>query len=483
MIPIFKYETQDGIADVVRSSGSLSFASAIDIVVDKEQEEKFKEWLSASAKANPEQIDLFYLESVLASVGWNRNDDVFDPQELWAARNTPVDKPFNFMHDETDIIGHLTSAKIVGPDGKIITTEESLPSQFDLVVGSVLYKAWTATELRERMQRLVAEIIAGKWSVSMECLFRQFDYAIITPDGEHKVLARNDDTSFLTKHLKFYGGSGTYQDHKIGRLLRSYTFSGKGLVDNPANPRSKITNFDNKSEISSFAGHMTTASELNITNEQEISMSGITQEAYDALRAELEALKASKVSEAQEKLDSANKEIAELKDQVTKLNNDLEVSKEVANAKDENITALKAELDGVKTELSEAKASIEAQKLEATKAARKAKLLEKVDEAKAATLVEKFTSASDEMFDALVESLPAKYMEDEEDEDKKKKDKKKADASADEDVDTDIDEANASDDADINVGGDDVPVDKVAKASSWFSDYVIRTTAKTREGE
>ena len=92
----------------------------------------------------------------------------------------------------------------------------------------------------------------------MECLFRGFDYAITTPDGENHVIARNKETSFLTKHLRAYGGEGVYQDHQVGRLLRRITFSGKGYVDKPANPDSiiftkdSVANFSKASVVNSF---------------------------------------------------------------------------------------------------------------------------------------------------------------------------------------------------------------------------------------
>ena len=485
MIPIFKYETEAGIAEAVRSSGSISYASSINPVAIQDSEvEKLAEMLEASAEANPNQFDLFYLESILASVGWNQNDDVFDPKEIWAARQSPVDKQFNYMHDETDIIGHLTSSKIVDHEGKIVVDEESLPDQFDIVIGSVLYKQWSDQSLQERMNKLIAEIVDSKWCVSMECLFKNFDYAVITPTGDHKVLARNDESSFLTKHLRVYGGTGEFDGNKIGRLLRGFAFSGKGLVDNPANPRSKITTFNDKSEISSFTGASATVEELEISNVQENPMT-ITQEQYDALKAELDASKASKIVEAQKELDDAKAEMTKLEKLHASLTSELEASKEVAKAKDESIDALQAELDKVKAQLGEAEKSIADQQLEATKASRKTQLLAKVDEEKADALVEKFTNASDDMFEALVESLPAKKMEDDEEkkEDKFKKKSDASDDSSDADVETDIDDAKASDDADMSSGGDDMPADRVAKAASWFTSSVIRATANKKEGE
>ena len=54
------------------------------------------------------------------------------------------------------------------------------------------------------------------------------------------IVPRNNETAFLTRHLRAYGGEGSYQEHQIGRLLRNITFSGKGFVNRPANPESII---------------------------------------------------------------------------------------------------------------------------------------------------------------------------------------------------------------------------------------------------
>ena len=74
----------------------------------------------------------------------------------------------------------------------------------------------------------------------MECLFPDFDYALANENGETKIVKRDEESAFLTKHLRSYGGDGKYEDYKVGRLLRNLSFSGKGLVSKPANPRSVI---------------------------------------------------------------------------------------------------------------------------------------------------------------------------------------------------------------------------------------------------
>ena len=72
---------------------------------NQNKKQKLKKIIAQNCKEeavaqNEDQIDLYYLKSILVSTGWNKNDDVFDSKELWAAKNTPEDKPFNFMHNE-----------------------------------------------------------------------------------------------------------------------------------------------------------------------------------------------------------------------------------------------------------------------------------------------------------------------------------------------------------------------------------------------
>ena len=497
MIPIFQYEINDGLADVVRSNASVAYKSKIDVKdLNTNQLTDLQELLKASSKANPNQFDLFYLESILASIGWNHNDDVFDKGEAWNARNTPVDKPFNYMHEEKDIIGHLTSSKVVDFEGGVIPDNaiiEQLPDKFDIVVGAVIYRNWSDQKLQARINDILSEIGDNKWCVSMECLFRNFDYALISPDGDNRILARNDQTSFLTKHLRVYGGTGEYSGYRIGRLLRNFTFSGKGLVDNPANPRSHITSFNDKAETSSFVAANVTLDDLNISNEEKIMANEVsyTKEQYDALKAELDQFKSASEQATKKELDILKAQITELTEKYQAVSTELDASKEVSQAKEDKVLALETKLTESKEALATAEASIKEAEAKAVNAARKALLLERVDDAKAEDLIQKFANASDEMFEALVESLPAKKMEDDKEDkkdDKFKKKDKKSDASDDSDEDddsdddadaavkTDIDDAKASDDADMSSGGTEEEDSLRSKASAWFSANVLRTT-------
>lgn len=396
------YESEKEIADKIQNN-SLAFQLAPEIV---DCESEFK----ALANANPNQIDLFYLKSVLVSVGWNVNDDVFDKKELYAAFKTPVDKQFNFMHNEKDIIGHITSTKIF--DGKEIYENidlEDLPDKFDIIVGSVIYKRWSDKKLQKRMDKILAEIKDNKWYVSMECLFRDFDYAIIG-DDEEKIVARNEQTAFLSKYLRAYGGTGEFKGQKIGRLIRSFAFSGKGLVDKPANKRSVII------EYSDF-------SEDQITARENVMTATYTQEQYNEVLAKLSAAektvselkdqsKSNEINEVKAQLATLTESNKTLQARVTTLESEAAVASEVVKNKDEQIASLTKDLTDSQTKIKAQDEALKVVELEKTKASRLAKLSAKdVTLDRAQALVEKFITISDDMFDEVVASLADKKNE------------------------------------------------------------------------
>jgi hypothetical protein len=238
---IYNQEILDGLTETIKAQASVAYCAPAVLINENSSLNHSRHIVNKlKASSNPNQIDLYYIKSVLVSTGWNKNDDVFDNKQTWAARNTPEDKQFNFMHNENDIIGHITGSYVVDRNGNKITADDNPPEQFDIITEAVIYNSWTHPENRERMQKIIAEIEEGKWFVSMECLFAGFDYAVIDQSGNARMITRSEESSFLTKHLRAYGGSGEYEGYKIGRSLKDISFSGKGLVSKPANPRSII---------------------------------------------------------------------------------------------------------------------------------------------------------------------------------------------------------------------------------------------------
>ena len=485
---IYPKEIADGLESSLAKAGAISYASvACAYVPSEEQVERAKLLATKSqGKSNLNQVDLYYLNSVLVSTGWNKNDDVFDIAETWAARNTPEDKQFNFMHDESDIIGHITANVVTDFEGNVISDDQTeVPESFNIVTSAVLYNSWSDPELKERMERLIAEIEDGKWFVSMECLFNNFDYAVVSPEGNNQIVQRDEASAFLTKHLRAYGGTGEYEGYKVGRMLRNISFSGKGLVNNPANPRSVIL----PNTTDPFQNSKATL--ISDTNIKEINMSD------DSLRTQVDELKA-ELAGAREAAESAKKEILakqeeEVKAQVEAFEATISEKDEAAAALEAQLTeatekteALEAEVTQKQEELTEALAKIEAHEVEIKLAARKAALVEAGAE-EVEEIIEKFASADDEMFDEIVALLTAKWN------DKKKNeedDEEKDEASVVETVsDEEIDEAEATADSleEVEESAEEIAladtvedasvVSARSTASEWLESNVLRSTA------
>ncbi len=263
-IPIYKAEREAGVADQILTKASISCASLAKSVAPFEKNINDKIKANFARATNNGQIDLHYINSILTTIGWNLNDDIFVKKHTWVARSTPEDKPFNFGHDGHDIIGHITGNNIIDMVGNLVDNSlalDEVPDEFHVVTASVLYKYWhnqgtPDKDAIERMQNIIAKINKGEYYVSMEVLFDDFDYGIKDAEGKSYVIARNEESAFLTKKLRAYGGEGTYEGNKIGRVLRGMVFSGKGLVENPGNPNSIIfdsTNAFNKPKLTSLA--------------------------------------------------------------------------------------------------------------------------------------------------------------------------------------------------------------------------------------
>jgi hypothetical protein len=203
---IFKNEINDGLEDIIKSQASVAYCTVPTIHTNESKALINNRVVDKIVAENKNQKDLYYLETVLVSTGWNKNDDVFLPEYTWEARSTPEDKQFNFEHNENDIIGHITGSYVLSKTGQVLTDSETTPEDFDIITQAVLYNTWTHPENQQRMQSIIAEIQENKWFVSMECLFSGFDYALLDSEGNGKVVARDEDSSFLTKHLRAYGG-------------------------------------------------------------------------------------------------------------------------------------------------------------------------------------------------------------------------------------------------------------------------------------
>lgn len=453
-IPLFKHEKEAGFTSASLAKASINYFSPIELneafdlsKLDTKFLDKFK--LAASTEHTP---DLFPVKSILVSTNWNGNDDVFHPYEVWAARHTGTDKPFNYEHEIADIIGHTTGSVAIDNDGKEIAEDialDDLPNEFHILNYDVLYKHWGKDENRQlRANQIIANI--ADWCVSVEALFNTFDYVLKDEDGNFKIVARNEQTSFLTKMLRAYGGKGVFdtkeKSYQLGRLPRNLLFSGKGLTKKPANSKSII-----------LAKKITESLNLTSKNKNvvyDISLDNANLESATATQKQVENVEAKIMEELQKQINELKADKAKLETQLSEINvkgfkekisdleKALEASKAETNAAKELHASAKAELDKavakvsevekVKAELAEKVEKIEAEKKQTERYSIVVSKLKLADE-KAKKLVATLSALSDENFTAHVDmqaeilnaSVTAPAVTDEE---KKKAEAEKAEA-------------------------------------------------------
>lgn len=451
-IKIYDIEVADGIAERIKSTASISYATEVapcskDNILNTASNKEYK------TLASYNDDDLYYVQSILVTSNWNKNDDIFDSAEVWKAKSTPEDKPTNLEHDESIIMGHIISNWPITQDGLLIdkdTPEENLPEKYHILTGSVIYRAFSDPKLRQRSAQLIQEIESGQKYVSMECMFSGFDYGIIDKStSRYEILPRSESTAHLTKHLRAYGGSGEHENYKIGRVLRNIVFSGKGFVAKPANPESIILtmkndpqekrpeNINNFTELgvstlkSSFNSEVETmnldkdVSEIKDQIESIAKSSESIKDSFQKTASDLEtqyselseALAASKsdceakaeqISKLDEELKAKSEEIENKGSDLTSALETVASHEETIKAHEEKIASLTESLTNAETLIAEYKMKEEEMKKKEKMMQRKAKLIESgLDNDSAEATIEKFESLDDETFDAMTEVLAA----------------------------------------------------------------------------
>lgn len=383
-IEVFKYEIELGISELVKAN-SISYACSISNKTNPTD----IELIVKSTASKLKQPDLLYRDAILASTGWNKNDDVFTPEEMIKAKDTPVDKQVNFMHNELDIIGHMTNSFIINgsedssyfcpeckshvcytekridgdskcKNGHQFKTSEviEISKNFDIGVGFVLYKEWENDERKALISNILEQIDTGKWFVSMECRFPKFDYALIDSNGKHSVIKRDNNSSFLSKHLRVYGGSGEFQGHRVGRILRDFHFSGKGIVDNPANERSVI--FGEKPvNFISVASLNIRETDMDLEKQvKELEEKLKASEAQVAILAESNKSIAELKDGKEKEVESAKAEYKTLSDRLTEVENTLKVKVESLSKAEDNNSKLMVQLEETEAKVKELSDSI-----------------------------------------------------------------------------------------------------------------------------
>jgi hypothetical protein len=472
---VYAQEIADGISEQIQSQASISYASPVEPSESTNHNTK-----TLKALASIDDSDLYYVQSILVSSSWNKNDDIFDKAEVWAAKNTPEDKPTNLNHDENIIIGHITSNWPITDDGVLIdkdTPVENIPDKFHILTGSVIYKAYQSPELKERTAGLINEIETGQKYVSMECFFKDFDYGVTDKSsGEYKVIARSDDTAYLTKHLRAYGGLGEHENYKIGRVLRQITFSGKGYVDKPANPDSIIFNtnlIEEKQPLQTEA-----ASIIDNIEEKNELLENTGVIANELVNENMETIQMNdtenKLAELETALASKEQELAQIVASVSECEALAAKKDEDMKKKEEEIEKMKAELLSSNEVLAGYKMKEEEMMKKEKKNKRMASLLEAgVESAEAETLLDKLESVDDNAFEAMASALAAKKAKPEMKEEKMAKKEKAEELVTEKVLETVEEEASA---VDLAIGGSEES--QIDSTRAALIDYVYARLGK-----
>lgn len=405
---IYENEKNDGLSEVLSAKSSIVYASLLEKSDNEVSQVKVRQ--ENQALAGIEDTDLYYTQSILVTTSWNKNDDIFDAKEVWLARSTPMHKPTNLEHDEKTIVGHITSNWPIDMDGELIDESISLnnlPEKFHILTGSVIYKGFTEPELRDRANNLIEEIENGEKYVSMECFFKNFDYGLINKsNGSYHILPRNEETSFLTKHLRAYGGQGEHENYKIGRVLRNITFSGKGFVNRPANPESIIFTKENLKE---------TTESLEIIKILDEKKDDFITEGVFSNQANLKETNMSvePIETTEEVTPVVDQEVAPSVE--TQEAEAAKKMKEEMSKKEEEMQKMKAALEATQAELLAANESLAAYKMKEEEMAKKEKKMKRmaalvesgVEEEVASATVDKFENLDDAAFESIAALVAA----------------------------------------------------------------------------
>ena len=148
---VYASEKADNLSDSLQNNKVAAYLSPIQVAtklpeatVKKFDDAARRHLSSAFASDDMETFfDLHRLYTILVTVGWNLNDDVFGVKEVWNARHSPEDKPFNLEHNPRHVIGHITGSVVVDDAYAVVddtTTVDELPGKFHILTSAVIYK-------------------------------------------------------------------------------------------------------------------------------------------------------------------------------------------------------------------------------------------------------------------------------------------------------------------------------------------------------
>lgn len=242
---IFDTEKLDGLESQL--SDRYSHASAVAAIVPDVIAKAADLYKNPDTEYHKEtlQKDLMIVNGILVTTNWNLNDDIFTPLEVASSIHTPLFKPANIGHmgkeidKKQEIIGVIYQSQPVNDEYQIVIPSST--DRYHILISIYLWEKYFPNKSKE----IKDAIDRNEMSLSMECLFDNFGYGLKKiSDDSVSLLPRNQATSWLTKHLRAYGGKGTVkingETFRVGRWIKAPIFSGVGFVETPGNPESII---------------------------------------------------------------------------------------------------------------------------------------------------------------------------------------------------------------------------------------------------
>lgn len=333
------YELESKIADRIKSNISASCVMSLGIKSNKTTAADNIPILNMLRPSSLNE-DSIWIPAILVTTNWNKNGDVFTPNETFEAKDTPINKPVNWQHngeeDNNEIIGVINSS--IAVDDYYIPITEPI-NKFHIAIGMIVWSK-CFPDYAAKISMLVDE---NKLFVSMECFFNDFGYALRDSTGVIRLVERDENTSKLSQYLRVYGGPGKLTirgiTYEIGRWVQDITFSGVAYVYNPANPESVIISDPElgtfkEDEIESFASYKPATKSLislilkenlidcvldNIEKSETMADTKVNDTVANEAVAKLEAEKATlqaKMDELQSQLNDLNTQMKDNMDKV-----------------------------------------------------------------------------------------------------------------------------------------------------------------------
>jgi len=190
------------------------------------------------------QPDLLYFSAIFVSSGENLNHAFFLPSELVMSEGTIINKALDVEHKEEEIIGHIYDRAYMDKSGSPLDLKDLSSMDGNNLNKVDMHVAIAGIIYKSRFPNIAEEVASGKWKVSMEAYYQDFDVKVgdmIMSRKEADALGlTSENSNIFGKLARVIKKKKTIAAGELARVLRGIVFSGCGIVKHPANPPSVI---------------------------------------------------------------------------------------------------------------------------------------------------------------------------------------------------------------------------------------------------